>query len=354
MQYYNYSLPDLTEHKQLKKYYFKLSWIIISLVFIFSFFSSAIIESAAAIIGGGFNKDAIESGKSYLLNDPVLFSLYSYGFPIAADIAALGIGVIITKINWNEKFKLNNISGKSFWSFTALSFGISTIGAFANVILLTIITIITGAFSDITPNDAAESMITPSAANPLWLDILIYFYICLLGPILEELIFRGVLLEGLRKYGNWFGIIMSSVLFGLMHQNFMQCIPAICMGIVWGCMAVKTNSIIPSIIVHILNNSLASLLLIMMENVDLNVITSDIQLTEYIPLIIALGLNMMLRLVCIIASAVIIIIFFKNKRQLYAENEYTRTRTWKYIFTSVPWLIVIVYMLCTTVTSIFI
>ena len=352
MQYYNYSLPDLTEHRQLKKYYRRLSWIIITLVFIFSFFSTAIIESAAAIIGGGFNKDAIESGKEFILNDPILRSLYSYGFPIAADIAALGIGIMITKIKWQPKFSLKNVSGKTFMCFTALSFGISTIGAFLNVIILSIITVISGAFTETTLNEAADNMMLTNASNPLWIDLLTYFYICLLGPVLEELIFRGVLLDGLRKYGNWFGIIISSILFGLMHQNFMQCIPAICMGIVWGYMTVKTGSIIPSIIIHILNNSLSSLLLILMENVDITAMIEDIQLTQYVPLIIALGINMIFRLVCIIASAIIIITFFKDKRRLYDTNDYTRVRTWKYFFTSIPWLIVIIYMTITTVTSI--
>lgn len=346
----SFSPPDADEKKQLRRYYFRLSWIIISLVFVFSILNTLILYISEGIIGDGFSKEQLEAGKNIIRNTPVMSAIYSYGFPIAADIAALGTGLLITKCNIFKKYKVSRMSGKDFLRFTALSFGLVTVGSFINIIITALISAISSS-SGFSIEDTAVS-IAP-AGNPLWLDVIVYLYICLLGPVLEELIFRGVLLEGLRKYGNTFGIIMSSVLFGLMHQNFSQCIPAICMGIVWAYMAVKFDSILPSTLLHIINNSMSAILLILMGNIDLTSIEGMTQtLLTSIPLLISLMINMLIRLACVIASIVIIISFFSSGKHALSSNEYTQKRTWKYFFTSAPWLLVMAYMLYSTVTTI--
>lgn len=353
-------IPNAEEKKQLKKHYFKLAWIIIALVAVFTFINKAVLIIAAGILGGGFDTDSITAGRVMISQTPVMKAIYSYGFPIAADIAALGIGLIVTKSDLRKKITLKGFSGMDFFKFLMLSFGVVTIGSLINMIILAIVTAIFGDFSDIASN--STSAIISTSGNPLWLQILIYLYICLLGPILEELIFRGVLLEGLRKYGNAFGIIMSSVLFGLMHQNFMQCIPAAVMGIVWAAMAVKSGSLIPSMIAHIINNSLSAILMIMISSssiLDFGKISSmtDVSammnaLSDMIPLLIAVYANAFIRFICIIASVIMIIRFRSDKRVLFERSLYCRERTWKYMFTSIPWLIVMGYLLYSTITSI--
>lgn len=342
--------PDPAENKQLRRYYFRLAWIIIALVFVFSILNTLILYISAGIIGGGFSKEHFDAGKNIIRNIPVMSAIYSYGFPIAADFAALGTGLLITKCNIFKKYKSSRMSGKDFLRFTALSFGLVTVGSFINIIITAVISAISGN-SDFSLEDAAVN-IAP-VGNPIWLDVIIYLYICLLGPILEELIFRGVLLEGLRRYGNTFGIVMSSVLFGLMHQNFSQCIPAICMGLVWAYMAVKFDSILPSTLLHIINNSMSAILLILMGNIDLSSIEGMTQtLFASVPLLVTIMINMIIRLACMIASIVIIVSFFSSGKKTLSSNEYTKKRTWKYLFTSAPWLLVMAYMLYSTVTSI--
>ncbi len=343
-------IPDADEKRILRRHYFRLAWIIIALVFVFSILNTYILNLSAGILSGGFSKEQLNNGKEIIRSIPLMKAIYSYGFPIAADIAAVCIGLLITKCNISEKYRPPKMSGRDFMRFFALSFGIVTIGSFINMIIMAVVSAIKGSGSGISLENATA--IAP-VGNPLWLDVIIYLYICLLGPVLEELIFRGVLLEGLRKYGNTFGIVMSSVLFGLMHQNFSQCFPAICMGLVWAYMAVKFNSLIPSTLLHIINNSLSALLLILMDGIDLTSIEGMTEtLIKSIPLFSLLMVNLLLRLICIIASIIIIVSFFSSGKKALSSNEYTRHRTWKYFFTSVPWLLVIAYMLYSTVTSI--
>ena len=81
---------------------------------------------------------------------------------------------------------------------------------------------------------------------------------CIFAPIGEEFVCRGVLLSYLRKYGDWFAILISAMLFGLMHANFYQGPYAFVMGVMFGYVTVKTGSIGCSILMHMLNNTIST------------------------------------------------------------------------------------------------
>lgn len=70
----------------------------------------------------------------------------------------------------------------------------------------------------------------------------------------EEFAFRGIIMGSLRKYGDAFAIIVSAVMFGAMHGNIVQIPFAFILGLIFAYVDCKTNSILPSIIIHFLNN----------------------------------------------------------------------------------------------------
>ncbi|MGN0637155.1 MAG: lysostaphin resistance A-like protein [Huintestinicola sp.] len=354
MTYQNtYSLPDAEEHKLLRKHYFRLAWIMIVLVLVFSGLNTLIMTISSGIMGGSFTEEGIKAGKQILRATPVMYAIYSYGFPIAADIAALGIGLLITKADLKSRLKTAGLSGKGFLGATAMTFSVATIAAFVNLILIFALMAAMGKLSDFSIENTTSVSIAPKG-NPLWLDVLIYIYICLLGPILEELIFRGVLLEGLRKYGNLFGIIMSAVMFGLMHQNIAQCLPAVSIGLVWGYIAVKSGSLLPSILLHILNNTMSAVLLVVIQSVNINDLSNMAALLNVsVSLMLISSLISLFRLACVVGSIIIIVRYTSSAHgKLVETNGYTKARTWKYLFTSLPWLVIMGYLLVTTVTSI--
>jgi membrane protease YdiL (CAAX protease family) len=87
-----------------------------------------------------------------------------------------------------------------------------------------------------------------------------FITIVIAAPILEELIFRGIILNGLLKsYSPLKSIIISSLLFGLVHLNPWQFIGASIIGILTGWVYFKTNKLTLSIIIHMTNNFLAFL-----------------------------------------------------------------------------------------------
>jgi len=88
--------------------------------------------------------------------------------------------------------------------------------------------------------------------------ISMFMYTCMIAPIFEEFIYRGAILRGLEKYGRWFAILASAILFGMMHGNFYQIFMAIGVGIILGYLATE-YSIKLTIILHIINNAFVEL-----------------------------------------------------------------------------------------------
>lgn len=87
--------------------------------------------------------------------------------------------------------------------------------------------------------------------------------IAVAGPILEEMLFRGAI-QGylMRKYKNpWVGILVASFVFGLIHMNPIQVFYATMLGVVFGWIYYRTGSLMPVVIGHVLNNSLAAMMM---------------------------------------------------------------------------------------------
>lgn len=78
------------------------------------------------------------------------------------------------------------------------------------------------------------------------------------APIAEEMFFRGVVLKQTSRVSARFGIIFSAVMFGLMHGNPYQFVMATVIGLYFGYITVKTDSLIPSIVCHIAINGMMS------------------------------------------------------------------------------------------------
>lgn len=92
------------------------------------------------------------------------------------------------------------------------------------------------------------------------LDFISIIYIALIGPLCEEVIMRGYVLSTLRKYGVYLSVIVSSFVFGMFHGTVTQIIPCIFIGIILSTLTLKYKSILPSIIAHIITNSITILL----------------------------------------------------------------------------------------------
>lgn len=88
-----------------------------------------------------------------------------------------------------------------------------------------------------------------------WLGI---FTISIFGPVLEEVMFRGAITTALlKKYSPVKAIILSGLIFGIFHINPAQIVAGTLIGFLLGWVFYKTASLIPCILIHIVNNVLA-------------------------------------------------------------------------------------------------
>ncbi len=97
--------------------------------------------------------------------------------------------------------------------------------------------------------------------------ILFFVEIAILPAILEELLFRKVMLDRAKKYGTIFAIVFTSIMFGFIHMNIPQALNAIFIGIVFSYITIKTGTILPAMILHFINNGTQALLMINETNI---------------------------------------------------------------------------------------
>ena len=98
-----------------------------------------------------------------------------------------------------------------------------------------------------------------------------YFIIGLLAPLVEELVFRGAILRALLRWKSnpWIGIVISSVMFSAIHLNPAQMPHAFLIGILLGWMYYRTDSIVPGVVYHWVNNTIAYVLMAFYPDPDL-------------------------------------------------------------------------------------
>lgn len=94
-----------------------------------------------------------------------------------------------------------------------------------------------------------------------------FLSVCFIGPLIEELFLREGVLGSMLRRGvrPWTAIILSSVLFGAMHMNLSQFVFASIGGIALGILYYKSGNIILPLIVHVLNNTFSSILILTVD-----------------------------------------------------------------------------------------
>ena len=99
-----------------------------------------------------------------------------------------------------------------------------------------------------------------------WVGILC---VAVLGPVLEELLFRGSITKVLlQRYSPGKAIMFSGLIFGIVHLNPVQVVGGVLIGFLLAWVYYKSGSLIPGILIHVMNNSLSVYLNIHYPDVD--------------------------------------------------------------------------------------
>lgn len=117
-----------------------------------------------------------------------------------------------------------------------------------------------------------------------------FITVCILAPILEEILFRGILLRGMLHQGinPAIAIILSSILFGLAHMNPWQFIGAGILGAIFAYIYYRTKSLWICIFLHSLNNTISFILMLKFQSMDENVTDPNDYVSIFLCLFIAI------------------------------------------------------------------
>ena len=99
-----------------------------------------------------------------------------------------------------------------------------------------------------------------------------YVALGIMGPFAEEIVFRGaiqrVLQNALGERNRWIAIVVSALIFGIIHFNLAQGLHAFLIGLLLGWLYSKTGSILPGFVFHWVNNTVAYLMFNLMPQMN--------------------------------------------------------------------------------------
>ena len=209
-------------------------------IFLFLIVSSAVIVISLTVLAIALGKEKYLA----LANNPYLYipmgtiAMHAIGFPF--------LWLCIRSLPTRRQSSKNSLTMLELLATIPIMQFVTNIGSSIGMGF-------DGIFQELfrTTSENPVDMLTDGV--PVWLMLTITVVIV---PILEELIFRKLLLDRLSIYGNVFAIIISAALFGLFHGNLYQLFYAFFAGLIFGYVTVKGGSWLYSVGLHIFMNFL--------------------------------------------------------------------------------------------------
>lgn len=105
-----------------------------------------------------------------------------------------------------------------------------------------------------TSEEAYQDSILTLSKSP----ITTFIHVCILAPVIEEILIRGFVLGSLQStFGVFFALLVSALLFALLHFNMVQTLSAFICGLILGVLYLKTGSILCCMIAHCVYNAIS-------------------------------------------------------------------------------------------------
>ena len=251
----------------------------------------------------------------------IAISFYLIGFPV--------FYLMIKNLPEEEKRESKTLGVFEVIKICFMSYSIVYIVNFLTNILMMLIAVIKG--SEVT-NPLVNML---EGSNWIWSLI----FAGILSPIIEEMMFRGVMLNKLRRYGDKVAIITTAILFGLFHANFSQFFYAVALGMIFAYVALKTGTIKYSIILHIVVNIMGGVILPAAIGDGSN--------------IVAVGCVGLALLVIVIVGLVLLIKNRKNISLLDGEIKLEKGTAFKTVWVNVGMILYVVISLVSMISILF-
>ncbi len=138
-----------------------------------------------------------------------------------------------------------------FLPAVVITLGVMYIGNYIGTFVMSVLSAVTG----YPYANALNSMVSES---PLWVTVLCT---CVCAPIGEEFLFRKLLIDRTRRYGDGVSILFSGLMFGLFHGNLFQFFYAFLLGMIAAYLYTRTGKLLWSIALHAVANLVGGVLM---------------------------------------------------------------------------------------------
>lgn len=225
-----------------------------SLGWVLLFLLLQIIAGVAALgISIGLDKSGREPLE--LANDLSFIAVPTIISLIASSVIMLGLlWVYLSRHGRAERIGMMRWSRLGLWQTIALAIGLIALGMAFNHLYANYV------IPDIKVQEALRKMFASLPDTPLN-TVMLFVAIAGIAPLLEEVLFRGLVQNALaKKLPAWGAILGASAIFGAVHMDY-HAFPALMgMGVVFGILYHKTGSLRVNILAHMINNAAALLL----------------------------------------------------------------------------------------------
>lgn len=286
--------------------------------FIISYVIQYAIVYAVLIFSAIFNSSTFEGfddpNIQYILSS--LISLVSLTVPYLYTLK-------LTKSTFNELISVKRVASSKLMALVMLGFGASALSNLASNILESFANSLFGIKFETT---------APEYGTGIWSFVLMLLCVGILPALIEEFAIRGVVLGALRKkFSDTSAIVISSVLFGIMHGNLQQIPFATLLSLLLAYTTVYTSSLLPAIIIHAVNNSVSVILAFSSQNMSPMVS----EMTSYIYFTVSLVIG--------ICGFIMLIKSDSNAFKLSPERAEETTPNLRKFITS-PWIIIFIVL----------
>lgn len=172
---------------------------------------------------------------------------------VTSIVSLFVVGAIYCKLSSSDMSKLAPVSKVNpgiLWCFVLITLTVSFISSYMTDIMIDNLS-----FIGIT-----SKQLPGSEYNGGFSVLLQVISVAAVPALVEEFLFRGIILHKLLPYGNAFAILITTALFAMLHGNIVQIPFAFVGGLAMAFSVIKTNSLLPSIISHFFINLLSVVL----------------------------------------------------------------------------------------------
>ena len=218
---------------------------------------------------------------------------------------AMPLSLLLFRIGRSDPPPTRRMSFPVWLGVLAICFTLMYAGNFIGIIVNTIISIFTG---KPVINDLAELTLQ----TPLWANLL---FCGILAPIFEEIFYRKLVIDRLRRYGDLAAILMSGLLFGLIHGNFSQFFYASFIGVVFGYIYLRTGKLRYTIALHMAVNLIGGVYVTEMTKLLTPILESTDPLLAMVenPACVTMVLLYFLFLAaCVVATPIALVLLWKK------------------------------------------